>query len=87
MALQDLIGQAWPHSLADPRAVDDDRRRERSLWRHHPEPGPTGQRPPPRSSRLGDCQMPRRVFLAFALGWGTILALLLGIVLAIRWMS
>lgn len=85
MALQDLLGQAWTHSLGDPRAEDESRWRERSLWTHQAEPGAPDRRPPPRSVRMDACHMPRRHFLAIAIGWGTTVAGLLGVILAIRW--
>jgi hypothetical protein len=31
--------------------------------------------------------MPRRVFLALVFGWGAIVAALLGVILAIRWLG
>jgi hypothetical protein len=84
VALQDLLGQAWTHPARDPRAEDESRWRERSLWSHEPAPAELDRRPPP-SGRLQACHMPRRHFLALALGWGAILAALLGVILAIRW--
>ena len=84
MALQDLLDQAWTHAASDPRAEDESRRRERSLWSHQAEPGPIDRRPPP-SGRMHASHMPRRMFLALALGWGAIVAVLLGVILAIRW--
>ena len=85
MALQDLLLHAWPHS-GDPGTADDTRRQERSLWCHSCEPGPADRRPPP-SGRMGAAHMPRGVFLALAFGWGGVLAALLAIVIAIRWIG
>ena len=84
MALQDLL--AWPHSASDPRAADDIRRHERSLWCHSGDPGPTDRRSPP-SGRIGAAHMPRGVFLALAFGWGTVLAVVLCAAIAIRWIG
>jgi len=86
VALQDLLGHAWLHSGSDPRAADDTRRHERSLWCHSCAPGPADRRPPP-SARMGATHMPRAVFLALALGWGGVLAAVLAVVAAIRWMG
>ncbi|HEY4922237.1 MAG TPA: hypothetical protein VII40_19200 [Xanthobacteraceae bacterium] len=87
MALQDLLGQAWPHyPLSAPRAADEGRRRERSLWSHHRGHGSPDRRPPP-SGRMRAAHMPRRVFLALVFGRGTIVAALLGVILAIRWLG
>lgn len=85
MALQDLLGQAWTHPHGDPGAVDDDRRREQSLWSHQAEPGAIDRRPPPPSDRMQACHMPRRHFLAVAIGWGAFVAALVGVMLGIRW--
>jgi len=85
VALQDLLGQAWTHPISDPRAEDESRRRERSLWSHQAEPGAADRRPRPRSGRMEACHMPRRQFLAIVIGWGATVATLLGVILAIRW--
>ena len=85
MALQDLLGQAWTHPIIDPRAEDESRRRERSLWSHQAEPGAADRRPPRPSGRMDACHMPRHHFVAVAVGWGAIVVTLLGVVLAIRW--
>jgi len=87
VALQDLLDQAWPHPLSDPRAADEGRRRERSLWSHHARHGSVGRRPSPRSAQMGAAHMPRRVFVALVFGWGAVVAALLGIALAIRWLG
>ena len=86
MALQDLLGQAWLHSGSDPRAADDTRRHERSLWCHPCDPDPADRRPPP-SGRMGASHMPRGVFLALAIGWGVALVVVLGAAIAIRWIG
>jgi hypothetical protein len=85
VALQDLL-HVWPLSGSDPRAADDRRRRERSMWCHSCEPGPADRRPPP-SGRMSASHMPRGVFLALAFGWGTVLAAVLAVVIAIRWIG
>jgi hypothetical protein len=85
VALQDLLDQAWTHAASDPRAEDESRRCERSLWSHQAEPGPVDRRPPPPSGRMRGSHMPRRIFLRLAFGWGAIIAVLLGVILAIRW--
>jgi hypothetical protein len=87
VALQDLLGQAWPYPLSAPRAADEGRRRERSLRSHHRGHGSPDLRPPPPSGRMRAAHMPRRVFLALAFGWGAIIAALLGVILAIRWLG
>lgn len=87
MALQDLLAQAWTHPVRDPRAEGESRRRERSLWSHQVEPGPVDRRPPPPSGRMDACHMPRRHFLAVAIGWGAVVAALLAVILAIRWLG
>jgi hypothetical protein len=78
------MGQAWLHSFGERNALDEDRRRERAQWVHQPEPIPVDRRPPPPSDRMGACHMPRHHFLAVAIGWGALVAILLGVVLAIR---
>jgi hypothetical protein len=85
VALQDLLGQAW--MLHDPRAEDEGRWRERSLWSHQSEPGAVDRRRPLRSGRMDACHMPRRHFLAIAIGWGAVVAALLAVILAIRWLG
>ena len=87
MALQDLLGQEWTHPVRDPRAEDESRRRERSLWSHQAEPGPVDRRPPRPSGRMDACHMPRRHFLAVAMGWGAVVAALLAVIMAIRWLA
>jgi hypothetical protein len=77
---------AWPHVGSDARASDGERRRERSLW-CHPGEAASGDRPPPPSGRMAASHMPRPVFLAFAFGWGAIVVILLGVVVAIRWLG
>ncbi len=84
---QDLLGQAWPHPLGEHGALDESRRREQSLWLHQPEPIPVDRRPPAPSDRMGACHMPGHHFLAVAIGWGALVAVLLGVVLAIRWLG
>ena len=86
MASQDLMGRAW-QSLGDRLAIDDDSRRERSLWVHQPEPISVDRRPRPPSDRMGICHMPRHHFLAVAIGWGALVVVLLGAVLAVRWLG
>jgi hypothetical protein len=85
VALQDLVGRAWPHSSGDHRATGDRRRRETSLWRFHAGAA-AGRRPPP-SGRMRHAHMPRRAFLALALGWAFVVAMLLAAVLAFRWLG
>ncbi len=88
MALQDLIGQAWPHPLSDRRATDDGRRRETSLWRvRRADRSAEGRRPSPPSHRASRAHMPRRVFIAVAIGWAAAVATLLAVVLAARWLG
>ena len=84
MALQDLLAHTWLRSGHDP--ADDTRRHERSLWCHPCDPGPADRRPPP-SGRMGAAHMPRGVFLALVLGWGAVLAVVLGAAIAIRWIG
>ncbi len=86
MALQDLVGQAWPHSLSDQRATDDGRRREASLWRVG-RAGAARRRPPAPSHHASRAHMPRRVFIAVAIGWAAAVATLLAVVLAARWLG
>jgi hypothetical protein len=83
VALQDFVGHAWPHSLAGHRTTENGRRHETSLWRFRREPS---RRPPP-SGRMRRVHMPRRVFLAVAFGWITVVASLLAVILAIRWLG
>jgi len=64
--------------------LDEVRRRERALWVHPSEPIPVDRRPPPPSDRMGACHMPGHHFLAVVIGWGALVAVLLGLVLAIR---
>jgi hypothetical protein len=88
VALQDFVGHAWPHSLADHRTTDNGRRRETSLWRfRHGDGFQPNRRPPPPSGRMSRAQMPRRVFLAVAFGWALVVASLLAVILAIRWLG
>jgi hypothetical protein len=86
MALQDDVGQAWLHSLGDERAPDDGRRREAVLWRVHEERSASRRSPAP-SRRASRCHMPRRVFVAVALGWVAAVGTLLALVVAARWMG
>jgi hypothetical protein len=87
VASQDLLGQAWLHASGDDGVLDESRRRERALWVHQPEPLPADRRRPPPSERMGACHMPRRHFVAVAVGWGALVTALLGVVLALRWLG
>jgi hypothetical protein len=86
VASQDLTGQHWLPSFSDQHPLDDNRRRERALWSHQADPV-SGQRRAPPSGRMSSCHMPRRVFLALAIGWGAVVAALLVAVLAMRWLG
>src|ERR1700724_419128 len=81
---QDLLGQAWPHPLGEHGALDESRRRERSLWVHQPEAIPVDRRRPPPADPMSAWHMPGPHFLAVVIGWGALVAVLLGVVLAIR---
>ncbi len=88
MALQDFVGQAWPHSLSDQRATGKHRRRETWLWRiRRDSPVADSRRPLPPSHRASRAHMPRRVFLAVAFGWAFAVVALLAAILAIRWLG
>jgi hypothetical protein len=87
VASQDLLGQAWPRALGGRDVLDESRRHERPLWVHQPEPVPVDRRPPPPSARMAACHMPRRHFLAVAIAWGALIATLLAVVLAVRWLG
>ncbi len=82
MALQDLIGQAYPFS--DQRASDAARRDETSDWQVRGAARTEGRRPPAPSRRAARAHMPRRIFLALVLGWVIALAGLLALIAALR---
>src|SRR4030081_1819942 len=86
VGLQDFVGQAWPHHLNDPSAADGDIGREASLWRVRRVTGARANRPRPPSRRIGRAHMPRRAFVALACGWVSAVVILLGAVLALRWL-
>jgi len=75
-------------SLADHRTTDNACRHETSLWRFRRGAGSEpSRRPPPPSGRMRRAHMPRRIFLAVAFGWTLVVASLLAIILAIRWLG
>ena len=85
MALQDLVGHAWPYA-SDRTATGDAGRREMSLWRFHRGAGlPVSRRPPPPSGRARRAHMGRRTFLTIVVGWLFVVATLAVAILAIRW--
>lgn len=85
MALQDLVGPAWPHPLGDHGASDDTCRSESLLWQVRRAGHSAKLRRPAPSRRASRAHMPRRIFLAVALGWALATAGLLVAILAIRW--
>ena len=82
MALQDLIGQAYP--LSDQRASDDGRREETSHWQMRGAPRSESRRPSAPSRRASRAHMPRRMFLALVFGWVIALVGLLALILRLR---
>ena len=85
MALQDLVGHAWPYA-SDRTATGDAGRREMSLWRFHRGAGlPVSRRPLPPSGRARRAHMGRRTFLTIVVGWLFVVATLAVAILAIRW--
>jgi hypothetical protein len=83
VAFHDLVGHAWPYLLTDHRAAEGGARAT-SLWRSR---RGAGTRPLPPSRRMSRAHMPRRAFLALAFGWVSVLAILLCVVLAVRWFT
>ena len=85
MALQDLVGHAWPYG-SDRTATGDAGRRDMSLWRFRRGAGlPVSRRPPPPSGRARRAHMGRRTFLTIVVGWLFVVATLAVAILAIRW--
>jgi hypothetical protein len=82
VALQDLIGQAFPFS--DQRASDHGRREEASHWQVRGAPRTESRRPSAPSRRAARAHMPRRIFLALVFGWVMALAGLLALILRLR---
>ena len=95
MSLQDLVGHVWSYSWGGDHAPGDhpspEGDRGTSLWRFHRETGSTaGRHPRLPSARLRasrTCDMPRRHFIAVACCWAAAVAVLLAVVLAVRWLG
>jgi hypothetical protein len=85
VAVQDLVGPAWPHPFSDERAPKG--RRAGALWRLRREVRSAKLRLLAPSRRASRAHMPRRIFIALALGWAFAIAMLLAAVLAIRWLG
>ena len=85
MTSQELFGQAF--ALSDRRASDDGGRRETARWRVRRAARSDKLRRLAPSRRAARAHMPRRVFVALALGWGLAIVGLLAAILAIRWLG
>jgi hypothetical protein len=85
VALQNVVGRTWPAAVSKERASDD--RREAALWQARRAPQPEKLCRPAPSRRAARAHMPRRVFVALALGWGLAVVGLLAAILAIRWLG
>ena len=82
MALQDLVGQAFP--FTDRRATDDGCRSETVHWLVRGAARSENLRSRAPSRRAARAHMPRRIFLALVCGWAAALAGLLVLILALR---
>jgi hypothetical protein len=84
--MQHFVDHAWQRILGESREGDGVSR-EASLWRFRRPTGAALERPRPPSRRMARCHMPRAAFLAVAFGWASAVGVLLGVVLALRWLG
>jgi hypothetical protein len=84
--MQHFGDHAWQRLLGGPRDADGTAH-EASLWRFRRPTGAPLERPRPPSRRMARCHMPRTTFLAVAFGWAGAVAVLLAVILALRWLG
>ena len=84
--MQHFGDHAWQRFLGD-RGAAEGVPREAWLWRFRRPTGAAIERPRPPSRRMARCHMPRTTFLAVACGWTGAVAVLLAVVLALRWLG
>jgi hypothetical protein len=84
--MQHFVDHAWQRILGGSRDGDGVPR-EALLWRFRRPTGAPLERPRPPSRRMARCHMPRTAFFTIACGWAGAVGVLLGVVLALRWLG
>ncbi len=81
--MQHVFDHTWQRARGHPQGAEGTER-EASLWRFRRPTGAAVERPRPPSRRMAQAHMPRSAFLGLAFGWAFAVAMLLGVVLALR---